>query len=40
MYSLCEAFKKTEAYLDILNAKTEVQKKLKPKSGYKAFKSF
>ena len=40
MHSLYEAFKKAEAYLDILNTKAEMQKELELKSGYKAFKSF
>lgn len=40
MSSLYEAFKKGEVYLDLLNAKAQIQKELKPKSGYKAFKFF
>ncbi len=34
------AFKKAEAYLDVLNAKAEMQKELELKFGYGAFKSF
>ena len=40
MRSLYGAFKKAEAYLDVLNAKAEMQKELELKSGYEAFKSF
>lgn len=40
MHSLYGAFKKTEAYLNVLNAKAQIQKKLELKSGYKVFKSF
>ena len=38
--SLYEAFKKAEAYLDVLNGKAKMQKELELKSGYEAFKSF
>lgn len=40
MHSLYETFKKAKVYLDILNAKAKIEKKLKLKSGYKVFKSF
>ena len=40
MRSLYGAFKKAKAYLDVLNAKAQIQKELELKSGYKAFKSF
>lgn len=40
MHSLYKVFKKTLAYLDILNVKAQMQKKLKLKSSFKAFKSF
>lgn len=40
MRSLYEVFQKAKIYLNILNAKVEMQKELKLKSGYKAFKSF
>lgn len=40
MRSLYEMFKKAKAYLDVLNAKAQMLKKLELKSGYKAFKSF
>lgn len=33
-------FKKAEAYINMLNAKTHIQKKLDLKSGYEAFKTF
>ena len=38
--SLYGAFKKAKVYLDVLNAKAQMQKKLELKSGYKTFKSF
>ena len=34
------AFKKIEVYIDILNTKVQMQKKLDLKSGYEAFKFF
>ncbi len=40
MRSLYGAFKKAEVYLDVLNTKAQMQKELKLKSGYEAFKSF
>lgn len=40
MRSLYGAFKTAEAYLDVLNAKAQMQKERKLKSGYKVFKSF
>lgn len=40
MHSLFGVFKKAEVYFDILNAKTQMQKELKLKTSYKAFKSF
>ena len=40
MRSLYEAFKKAEAYLNLLNAKAEMQKVFEFKSGYEDFKSF
>lgn len=40
MYSFYDAFKKTKTYFDILNAKAQIQKEFKLKSGYKDFKSF
>lgn len=40
MRNFYKTFKKTEIYLDVLNAKTQLQKKLELKSNYKAFKSF
>ena len=40
MCSLYGAFKKAEAYFDVLNVKAQMQKKLELKSGYEAFKSF
>lgn len=41
MRSLYGAFKKAEAYLDVLvNAKAQMQKELELKSGYEAFISF
>ena len=33
-------FKRIEAYIDVLNAKVQMQKELNLKSGYKACKSF
>lgn len=39
MFSLYRVFKKTKAYFDMLNAKAQMQKKHKLKSGYEAFKS-
>ena len=38
--SLYGALKNVKTYLDVLNAKTQMQKKLELKSGYKTFKSF
>lgn len=40
MYNFCRAFKKARVYFKVLNAKTQMQKDFKLKSGYKAFKSF
>lgn len=40
MHNLYKLLNKAKAYVDILNAKIEMQKKLKLKSGYKAFKTF
>ncbi len=40
MRSLYGAFKKAEIYLDVSNAKAQMQKELELKSGYGAFKSF
>ena len=40
MCSFYGAFKKNEAYFDILNAKAQMQKGLELQSGYKVFKSF
>lgn len=40
MRSLYGAFKKAEAYLDVLNAKAQMQKELKLKSGYEAIKYY
>lgn len=38
--NLYGAFKKAEVYLDVLNAKAQMQKELELESSYKAFKSF
>lgn len=40
MRSLYKTFKKTKTYLDIPSVKAQMQKELKLKSGYNAFKSF
>lgn len=40
MRSLYGAFKKAKAYLDVLNAKAQMQKELELKSGYETFKFF
>lgn len=40
MRDLYGAFKKAELYLDMLNAKAQMQKELELKSDYKVFKSF
>lgn len=38
--SLFRVFKKAQAYINVVNAKTQMQKKLDIKSGYKVFKTF
>lgn len=40
IYSFYETFKKAKAYLDMLNAKAQMEKKLEFKFGYKVFKFF
>lgn len=39
-HSLFGAFKKAETYINVLNPKAYIQKKLDLKSGYEAFKTF
>ena len=39
-HGLYGTFKKTKTYIDVLNAKVQMQKELDLKSSYKAFKSF
>lgn len=40
MHILYKIFTKTKIYLNIPNIKSQMQKKLELKSGYKAFKFF